>query len=196
MVDSFCYLGDVSGQSGGCFDAITLRVLSAWKNFRDLLPILTNRGFSSSVRGLVYNSCVRSVLLYGSETWAVKVENINRLTRNDNSMIRWTSSAKLSDRKSMSELRHFLGLLGVAEVVRWGRLRWYGHLMRMNPDNWPREILDYQIEGSYSHGRPSKRWLDCINDDLKHLNVDAPLAQNSVLWRRPIWPRGHEHGGV
>ena len=105
VVDSFCYLGDVSGQSGGCFDAITARVRSAWKNFRDLLP---NRSFSLSVRGSVYNSCVRSALLYGSETWAVKVENINRLTRNNNSMIRWFIYAKLSDRKSMSETLSWL----------------------------------------------------------------------------------------
>ena len=29
VVDSFCYLGDMSGQSGGCSDAITARVRSA-----------------------------------------------------------------------------------------------------------------------------------------------------------------------
>ena len=43
-VSSFCYLGDFVGQCGGCFDATTARIRSAWKTFRDLLPILTCRG--------------------------------------------------------------------------------------------------------------------------------------------------------
>lgn len=46
VVESFCYLGDVMGQAGGCYDAITARIRSAWKKFRELLPLLTNRGIS------------------------------------------------------------------------------------------------------------------------------------------------------
>ena len=37
-VSSFCYLDDFVGQRGGCFDAITARIRSAWKKFRDLFP--------------------------------------------------------------------------------------------------------------------------------------------------------------
>ena len=33
-------------------------------------------------------SCVRSVMLYGSETWSIKVEESQRLHRNEMSMIR------------------------------------------------------------------------------------------------------------
>ena len=69
-VSSFCYLGDFVGQHGGCFDATTARIRSAWKKLRDLSPILTCRGFSLKSRGYAYNACVCSVLLYASGTWA------------------------------------------------------------------------------------------------------------------------------
>ena len=46
VVKSFCYLGDMTDESGGCFDATTVRIRCAWKNFRDLLPVLTNKGIS------------------------------------------------------------------------------------------------------------------------------------------------------
>ena len=46
MVNEFCYLGDVCGESGGCADAATSRIRSAWKAFHELLPILTNRGIT------------------------------------------------------------------------------------------------------------------------------------------------------
>ena len=107
VVDAFCYLGDMSDQTGGCFKAITARIDSAWKNFRDL-PVLTNKGISLRLRGHAYNACIRSILLYASETWPAKADDINRLIRTDNSMVRWISSVKLSDRKSSSELRSML----------------------------------------------------------------------------------------
>ena len=42
MLKEFCYLGDVCGESGGCADAATSRIRSAWQAFHELLPILTN----------------------------------------------------------------------------------------------------------------------------------------------------------
>ena len=51
-VSTFCYLGEMIGDIGGCFDAITARVKSAWKKFRELLPILANRGISLKTHGI------------------------------------------------------------------------------------------------------------------------------------------------
>ena len=102
---SFCYLGDFFGQRGGCFDATTARIRSPWKTFRDLLPILTFRGLSLKSRGYAYNPCVRSVLLYASETWAATQEDVSHLNRNDMMMIRWICSAKLRHKVPSEELR-------------------------------------------------------------------------------------------
>ena len=38
VVASFCYLGDMLSAGGGCEMAITTRVKTAWKKFRELLP--------------------------------------------------------------------------------------------------------------------------------------------------------------
>jgi len=40
-VDKFCYLGDMLDADGGRDSAVTTRVRSAWKKFREYLPILT-----------------------------------------------------------------------------------------------------------------------------------------------------------
>ena len=44
VVDTFCYLVDVTGQAG--FDATTARARSVWKKFHDLLPILTSKSIA------------------------------------------------------------------------------------------------------------------------------------------------------
>ena len=38
-------------------------------------------------------------MLYGSETWAVKEEDLDRLDRNDMRMIRWMCNTSLKDKK-------------------------------------------------------------------------------------------------
>ena len=97
VVTSFCYLGDVIGERGGCYDATTARVRSAWKKFRELLPILTCRGISIRSRGHFYNSCVRSVLLHASETWPITTEDKARLSGWDHAIIRWICASKPFD---------------------------------------------------------------------------------------------------
>ena len=46
VVASFCYLCDMLSAGGGCEIAVTTRVKTAWKKFRELLPVLTSRHLS------------------------------------------------------------------------------------------------------------------------------------------------------
>ena len=55
----FKYLGDKIGQCGGCSDAVSTRIVSSWKAFRELLLILTNRAIRTKLRVNVFNMCVK-----------------------------------------------------------------------------------------------------------------------------------------
>ena len=68
VVASFCYLGDMLSASGGCEIAVTTRVKTAWKKFRELLPVLTSHHLSYNTCGHVYSSCMRSAIVHASET--------------------------------------------------------------------------------------------------------------------------------
>ena len=88
VVASFCYLGDMLSAAGGCELSTTTRVKTAWKKFKDLLPVLSSHHLSFKTRGRVYTSCVRSAMLHASETWPLTKPNLQRLQRNDRAMIR------------------------------------------------------------------------------------------------------------
>ena len=51
--------------------------------------MLTRKGIPLRQKGRVYRSCVQSVMVYASETWAVRVEEEQRMERNENVMLRW-----------------------------------------------------------------------------------------------------------
>src|SRR5258706_11383195 len=82
-VDEFRYLGDMIGAGGGVEEASRMRVRCAWAKFRELAPILTSRGASLKVKGKVYRARVQRVMVYGSETWPAKKEDMQHLERAD-----------------------------------------------------------------------------------------------------------------
>ena len=88
VVASFCYLGDMLSAAGGCELSTTTCVKTAWKKFKDLLPVLSSRHLSLKTRGHVYSSCVWSAKLHASETWPLTKPNLQRLQGNDRAMIR------------------------------------------------------------------------------------------------------------
>ena len=119
---------------GGCNSAVTARVRSAWRKFREYLPILTGKGFSLKLKGKVYATCVRSCLMHGSETWPMKVEHELKSNRTEMSMIRWRCRVKLNERKRIEELR---GTLRIGTSQFDGQsLRWFGHVERKDDNDW------------------------------------------------------------
>ena len=182
----FCYLGDVTGNTGGCVDAVTARIKSAWKSFRELLPLLTNRAISPLHRGDVFSACVRAVLLHASETWPVTAEDQRRLSNTYNAMVRWMCRKKISDRVRLNLLFKDLGTQSLEVCLRTRRLRWFGHLERQPVNAWPNAIRNFDISGSAPRGRPRKRWHECVNSDLRALKLTKNDAKDRDRWRHLI----------
>ena len=157
VVASFCYLGDMLSAGGGCEMAVTTRVKTAWKKFRELLPVLTSRHLSYKTRGHVYSSCVRSAMLHASGTWPLTKTNLQRLQRIDRAMIRQICSIKYYLKRvsfgskdctkelklecayfkpedvatvRSSELLAKLQLEDLGLILRERWLRWFGHVER------------------------------------------------------------------
>lgn len=191
VVDKFCYLGDMIGAGGGAEEASRARVRCSWSKFRELTPILTSRGATLKMKGRIYKACVQSVMVYGSETWAMKVEDMRRLERAERMMVRWMCGVTLKERKHSEELLARLGIEGVAEIVRRGRLRWYGHVERLNARDsrkrdWVSACREITVEGSRGRGRGRKTWKECVEEDMKRLRLKKEEVHDRALWRRAI----------
>ena len=126
LAGNFCYLGDMLCSGGGCGSAIAARCCVALK----LLPVLTTRHLWPMICGKVYEACVRSAMLHGSETWGPKQPDRRRLRRNDRAMIRWFCGIKDRDETSSASLLQKLGIKHITSVLRCWRLRWCGHEQR------------------------------------------------------------------
>jgi len=91
-------LGDVIGDGGGAEEATRARVKCAWSKFMEPAPILTTRGAFFKLKCKIYRACVQRVMVYGSETWAAKVEDVRRQVRTERAMVRLMCGVTLKDR--------------------------------------------------------------------------------------------------
>ncbi|VDO85146.1 unnamed protein product [Schistosoma margrebowiei] len=69
-------------------DEISARIQKARLAFANLRHLWRRRDICLSTKERVYCSAVRFVLLYGSETWPIRVENIRRLLVFDHRCLR------------------------------------------------------------------------------------------------------------
>ena len=110
VVEQLCYLGDMlSAREVAEARSISL-IRSGWKNFRELVPLLTSWVNSHKTEGKLYSACVRKVKLYGSErfhchtAWLfwhkLKESQISRINRTNTKMVKWTCHVSLRDQKS------------------------------------------------------------------------------------------------
>ena len=119
----FCYLGDMLCAGGECKLAIVTRCSTAWGKFKRLLPILTSKHVSLRTRGKVFNACVCSALLHGSETWAPTAPDLQRLCWKDRLMVRWICGVRDDDEVSADTLCAMLGVQEVTSALHNRRLR-------------------------------------------------------------------------
>ena len=75
---------------------------------------------------------------------------------------------------------------GIQERVREMRLRWHGHMLRMEENNEVRAVVDMRVPGKRPRGRPRGRWMDCVPRDMQALRITPEDAQDRTFWKSRI----------
>ena len=85
---------------------------------------------SLRMKGIVYKACVRSMLMYGAETWAMKAGVFQRLRATERRMLRMICRVTLKDMVESTVIASRVGVDNLEEHLRQKRLRWFGHIVR------------------------------------------------------------------
>jgi hypothetical protein len=87
-VESFTYLGSIVDKQGGTDADVKIRVGKAKAAFRQLKEVWTSRYLSTNTTIRLFNSNVKSVLLYGAETWRTTVNTTKKIQTFINNCLR------------------------------------------------------------------------------------------------------------
>ncbi|TNN20225.1 endonuclease-reverse transcriptase, partial [Schistosoma japonicum] len=167
-VDRFTYLGSLISADGLVTDEISARIQKARLAFAKLRHLWRRRDIRLLTKGRVYRAAVRSVLLYGSETWPLRVEDIRRLLVFDHRCLRNIARVSWDNRVSNAVVRkRILGKDGksINEVLKLHQLRWLGHVLRMSNYRLPRRAMfcGVGIGWKKARGGQTKTWQKSMN---------------------------------
>ena len=174
-VKGFCYLGDRLNASGGCETAVTSRVRIGWMKFRECGELLRGR----RIKGMVYRSCVRLTMLYGSETWCLRESEMAILRRTIRAMVRSMCGVKLVDRKDTEELIEMLGLKKTLN-------KRYGHVIRREDNNILKKAMMMEVNGQRKRGRPKMTWKRQVEESVKKVGLKIEEAADRTRWREGV----------
>ena len=81
---------------------------------------------------------------------------------------------------------------GTAQVGKFGektreaRLRWYGHLRRKDDGYIGRRMLRMELPGKRKRGRPKRRFMDVVKEDMAEVEVTEEDTVDRRNWRKKI----------
>ena len=116
----------------------------------------------------MFNSNVKSVLLYGCETWFISKVLINKLQVFVNNCLRrilkiwWPQIISNSDLHSRCQEE----LIDVQ--IKRRKWKWIGHTLRKEAGDVTRQALDWNPQGSRRKGRPKISWRRTIQYEVRH----------------------------
>ena len=159
---------------------------TAWKKFKELLPVSSSCHLSFKTCGRMYSSCVRSAMLHASETWPLTKPNLQHLQQNDRAMIRQICNVKPQDivTTRSSGLLAQLGIEYLDPILKEKRRRWYRHAERSN--GAVKTAFDIQVDGMRGPGRPKMTWKLLTERDCREWKLTAIDFHDRYTWRSGV----------
>ena len=109
--------------------------------------------------------------LYVSETSAQILETQRRSKQAEMQMLRRLCSITRKDGISSESIRKGLGVGRVSDVIRWGRLTWYGYIERKDDKDWVKNCSTVEIAGMKPKGMPKLTRKEVVKNDMMARNV-------------------------
>ena len=190
VTDKFSYLGSIVSETGGTDEDIRSRIGKARHAFVTLRPIWKSTPISVKTKVRIFNSNVKSVLLYGSETWRVTKTLTNKLQVFVNKCLRSILKVKWSDKITNEDLWKRTNQISIGNEIARRKWGWIGHTLRKDTTNVTRQALEWNPQGKRKVGRPKETWRRSVDREVRESGWSWPqlkkIAQNRVRWRSVV----------
>jgi hypothetical protein len=166
-VDRFTYLGSVISKDGSAQKDIKNILSKARNAFANLRPVWRSSVYSIRTKLHLYNSIVKSVLLYGSECWQVVETDFHKIEAFHNGCLRRICRVFWPRTISNLELHAKTNSEPIQTAIKMRRFRWLGHVLRMSHNRILRVVLRWTPQGKRKQGRPKATWRTTVEKDIK-----------------------------
>ena len=197
-VESFVYLGSMVNQQGGTDRDVTARIGKARAAFVMLKNIWTSGGISMRTKLRIFNSNVKSVLLYGCETWRTTQTMQQKIQTFFNTCLRRIYKIQWQEKIRNDDLWEPAGQELVAKQILRRKRGWIGHTLRKPASSIQHHTPSPDLEPALKEKeRPTSQQLEArhwsrgetTRDQLVRNDQSSP--EQSAMARGRWWPMLH-----
>ena len=137
--------------------------------FCSLKNIWKSNQISTNTKIRLFNTNVKAVLLYGSETWRTtkaimkKVQTFTNNCLRKLLKVRWPATIKNEDLWRQTKQT------AVNEEIKKRKWGWIGHTLRKPPETITRQALTWNPQGQRKRGRPRNSWRRDLETETKKI---------------------------
>ena len=99
-------------------------------------------------------------------TVAVTKKQVKEMEVAEMKMLRFDMGVTRKNKIRNKYIRSTVKLERLGMKMREGRLRWYGHVIRRDQEYVGRRVIEMELPGKRKRGRPKKRFLDVVKEDM------------------------------
>ena len=141
-VENFKYLGSTISNDASIDAEITTRIAKASAAFGSLTKhVWARRAIHLNTKVATYKAPVITTLLYSCETWTLKARHIKLLENFHQSSLRKIARIRWFHKVTNYEVLSRLNICSVQCLLDRSRLRWTGHIIRMEDSRIPKALL-------------------------------------------------------
>ena len=101
-------------------------------------------------------------------------------------MLRFSLGVTRLDRIRNEHIRGTAHVRRFGDKAREARLRWFGHVRRRDEEYVGRKMLEMDLPGRRRRGRPKRRFMDAVKEDMQMMGAVEEEVQDRARWRRVI----------
>ena len=173
-------------ESDSCERKVKKRVQAGWNGWRKVSRVNCDRRLPARVNGKMYNSVVRSAMVYELETVAVTKKQVKEMEVPEMKMLRFAMGVTRKNKIRNKYNRGTVKVEGLRMKIKEGRLRWYGHVMRSDQEYVGRKMIEMELPGKRKRGRPKTRFLDVVKEDMGEVGAKETDVEIRTIRRKII----------
>ena len=190
-VENFKYLGSIVSNDGSIDAEITARIAKATAAFGRLVKRLwTVRGIRLNTKIAVYKAAVLTSLLYGCETWTLNRRQVKRLEKFHQTTLRRIAGIKWFHKVTNYEVLSRCNIYSLQAMLDTARLRWTGHVVRMDDDRIPKTLLYGRLATGIPKRGNHNTYLNSVKSTLRECGLNCTqlemLASERAKWRATL----------
>lgn len=192
VVSNFIYLGTEVTSDNNITSEVKRRIMLANRCLYGLSKLMRSKLLSRKTKVRLYHQLIMPVLLYGSESWALKDSDEELLAVFERRILRIIYGPVCEEGewriRYNNELYQLYQHPSVVRKLRTRRLQWAGHVQRMEENVPARKCFSTNPNGYRKKGRPRTRWSDIISRDARAIGVPnwRTTAKNREVWKAAI----------